>query len=180
MFTCMLVNGDMGGPLGVFLIMQRAPILWGPVINIDSIRLSSMPFSKVTEHSQALIHTFRMESSQIITADNLEYMLRCIGIHGSGDHCTNTLAKFVKRANVTELIANATENSDISSSVPSPIDDRILKEVYQVLQKRQRPPPLGGYPFKQNDHVSTKLGRLSPSPCKVCGSTNHWDKECPN
>ena len=24
------------------------------------------------------------------------------------------------------------------------------------------------------------MGKLPPSPCKVCGSTNHWDKECPD
>ncbi|EDR04615.1 uncharacterized protein LACBIDRAFT_330428 [Laccaria bicolor S238N-H82] len=112
MYTRMLVNGDMGGPLEVFLVMQRAPVSWGSVINIDSIRLSNPP---------------------------------------------NT-----------------------SSSVPSLIDEGILKEVYQVLLKRQRPPPPRGYPFKQNDHVNTKMGRLPPSPCKVCGIPNHWDKECPD
>ena len=26
--------------------------------------------------------------------------------------------------------------------------------------------------------MSTKMGRLPPSPCKVCDSANHWDKEC--
>ena len=34
--------------------------------------------------------------------------------------------------------------------------------------------------FSKNDHVTTKMGRLPPSPCKVCGSSNHWDKECPD
>ena len=32
----------------------------------------------------------------------------------------------------------------------------------------------------RNDHVTTKMGKLPPSPCKVCGSDNHWDKECPD
>jgi hypothetical protein len=26
----------------------------------------------------------------------------------------------------------------------------------------------------------TKMGRAPPSPCKVCGSANHWDRECPD
>ena len=34
--------------------------------------------------------------------------------------------------------------------------------------------------FSKNDHVTTKMGRLPPSPCKCCGSSNHWDKECPD
>lgn len=24
------------------------------------------------------------------------------------------------------------------------------------------------------------MGREPPSPCKVCGSSKHWDKECPD
>jgi hypothetical protein len=55
-----------------------------------------------------------------------------------------------------------------------------MKQVYQALKKRQRPPPKGGYPFAKNDHVTTKMGRAPPSPCKVCGSANHWDRECPD
>ena len=55
-----------------------------------------------------------------------------------------------------------------------------IREAFQALKKRQRPPPKGGYPYSKNDHVTTKLGRLPPSPCKVCGSDNHWDKECPD
>lgn len=62
-----------------------------------------------------------------------------------------------------------------------PIDESpTIKSVYQTLARRQRPPPKGGYPFKKNDHVTTKMGRDPPSPCKVCGSAKHWDKECPD
>jgi hypothetical protein len=56
----------------------------------------------------------------------------------------------------------------------------ILHKAYQVLKQRQCPPPVGGYSFPKNDHVTTKMGRLPPSPCKCCGSSNQWDKECPN
>jgi hypothetical protein len=24
------------------------------------------------------------------------------------------------------------------------------------------------------------MGKAPPSPCKVCGSANHWDRECPD
>lgn len=180
MYMWMLVNGDMGGPLEVFLVMQRAPISWGPVININSICSSSMLFSKVTEHSWALIHTSRIENSQIMTADNLSYMLWWICISGPTEHSPNVLTRFKKRASITELATNTIEDLVASLSSPSPIDDSILKEVYHVLQKHQWPPPPGGYPFKQYDQVTTKMGRLPPSPCKVCGSPNHWDKECPD
>ncbi|EDR02101.1 uncharacterized protein LACBIDRAFT_309988 [Laccaria bicolor S238N-H82] len=143
MYTRMLVNGDMGGPLEIFLVMQRAPISWGPVINIDSIRSSSMLFSRVTEHSRALIHTSRIENSQVVTADNLAYMLRRIGISGStdrtlaSDRATTSSTRFNKRANVTELTADPVDDSAATLPIPSLVDESILKEVYQVLQKRQ-------------------------------------------
>lgn len=56
----------------------------------------------------------------------------------------------------------------------------VIKQAFAALQKRQRPPPKGGYPFPKNDHVLTKMGREPPSPCKVCGSAKHWDRECPD
>jgi len=59
-------------------------------------------------------------------------------------------------------------------------DPEVLKEAFQVLKETQQPLPKGGYPYSKNDHITTKMGRLPPSPCKVCGSNNHWDKECPD
>ena len=59
-------------------------------------------------------------------------------------------------------------------------DDLILTEAYQVMKRRQRAPPPGGYMFTKNNHITTKMGRLPPLPCKCCGSSNHWDKECPD
>ena len=95
---------------------------------------------------------------------------------------------FVQEKSPYRRRANLVENSDtIPSSTPEVIDtvnintdEHILHEAYQVLQQRQRPPPKGGYPFSKNDHVTTKMGKLPPSPCKCCGSKNHWDKECPD
>jgi hypothetical protein len=73
-----------------------------------------------------------------------------------------------------------TQDCETSGHNVSSNDDAILKEAYQVLKQRQRAPPKGGYPFPRNDNVMTKLGHAPPSPCKVCGSKNHWDKECPD
>ncbi|KAJ7430271.1 hypothetical protein B0H11DRAFT_1943358 [Mycena galericulata] len=59
-------------------------------------------------------------------------------------------------------------------------DDLVLKQVYATLKDRRRPPPPGGYPFPKNDSVVTKLARLPPGPCRLCGSEKHWNRECPN
>jgi len=79
---------------------------------------------------------------------------------------------------VPEKQAYLLQLDELSPDSTSPSE--ILKEVYQALGVRQRPPPKGGYPYPKNDHVVTKMGRMPPSPCKNCGSKNHWDKECPN
>jgi hypothetical protein len=68
---------------------------------------------------------------------------------------------------------------EISSADPSD-GELTVRQAYAALKKRQRPPPKGGYPFSKNDHVMTKMGKAPPSPCKVCGSSNHWDRECPD
>jgi hypothetical protein len=95
-----------------------------------------------------------------------------------------------RRVNVTEVETEAVElkeEGEDSLHVPEEVTpaelldgEPTMRSVYQTLARRQRPPPKGGYPFKKNDHVATKMGRDPPSPCKVCGSTRHWDKECPD
>ncbi|KAJ7921322.1 hypothetical protein B0H13DRAFT_2318447 [Mycena leptocephala] len=61
-------------------------------------------------------------------------------------------------------------------------DEQVLKQVYATLKERRRTPPPGGftYPFPKNDNVVTKLGKLPPGPCWLCGSEKHWNRECPN
>ena len=54
-----------------------------------------------------------------------------------------------------------------------------MVECYQIAKKRQCPPPPDGYKFARRDNVVSTV-RLPPSPCKCCGSSKHWDKECPH
>ena len=83
---------------------------------------------------------------------------------------------------VAEDDNNVTEKEDLQAPTnqSEEVHDDMLQEVYQVMQRRQRAPPPGGYMFSHNDHVTTKMGKLPPSPCRCCGSENHWDKECPD
>ena len=70
--------------------------------------------------------------------------------------------------------------SPMEASNADRTEDQILAEVYQVMKRQQRAPPPEGYMFSKNDHVTTKMGKLPPLPCKCCSSSNHWDKECPD
>lgn len=159
------------------------------MINIDSIRSIAALYSKVMEHEKALIYASHMETSHPVIAENLLYNLRRIGISPSVGTTTRKQDFPSRQANMgktpglsgdtTIANANAEPEEVIHLETPSS-DDFLLKEAYQILKQRQRAPPKGGYPFPKNDHIMTKLGHTPPSPCKVCGSKNHWDKECPD
>ena len=172
----MLLSVDPGGPLEVFYIMRKAPISWGPILLLSNIKDSSELYSRVTEHEEALLESYRVSRGQQVplSLDGIVAHLKQIGMF-------QDKPSFQRRANLTENDhSNALPDCPMEQIVDNPPNQHILHESYQVLQQRQRPPPKGGYPFSKNDHVTTKMGKLPPSPCKVCGSANHWDKECPD
>ena len=187
MYTRMLVASDDGGPTEVYLVMQKAPISWGPILNLETIRSTSLLYSRATDHELALVHAAKYESSNVVTSDNLLYTLRRLGIQVDRNRPFDRSAKLVTSKDsksdreeevIHESFLNQLSQDECTQEINS--DPEVLKEAFQVLKKRQRPPPKGGYPYSKNDHVTTKMGRLPPSPCKVCGSANHWDKECPD
>ena len=191
MYTRMLVASDDGGPTEVYLVMQKAPISWGPILNLETIRSTSLLYSRATDHELALVHAAKYESSNVITSDNLLYTLRKLGIHIDKnrpfERSFDRSAKLVTSKNsesereeevIHEAFLGQLSREECTHEISS--DPGVMREALQVLKKRQRPPPKGGYPYSKNDHVTTKMGRLPPSPCKVCGSVNHWDKECPD
>lgn len=194
MFTRMLVQSDSGGPLEVFLVMQRAPISWGPVINIDSISNTSDLYAKVTEHEKTLVYSSRLEHSHLVTTENLAYTMRKLGLMVTPAQATSrredpSRSRPVRRANLGEAEPEGQEddkddtNEGMEDSPPSTLEidgDGSFKSAYEATKGRPRPPPKNGYPYPKNDHVYTKMGKLPPSPCKVCGSAKHWDKECPD
>ena len=186
MYTQMLVALDDGGPTEVYLVMQKAPISWGPILNLETIRSTSLLYSRATDHELALVHAAKYESSNVVTSDNLLYTLRKLGIHMDRNRPFERSAKLASKDSkserddevIHEAFLGQLSREECTHEISS--DPSVMKEALQVLKKRQRPPPKGGYPYSKNDHVTTKMGRLPPSPCKVCGSANHWDKECPD
>jgi hypothetical protein len=175
----MLANSDDGGPLEVFLVMRKAPIKWSTILVLENILSSEELFDKVNEHDEELVEAVRSRSPEALTAGNLISTPRRLGYQQGS---------VVRRANLTEIEAAPAEvdpegeSKEIAALTNPDAEDgaATIKEVYQALKKRQRPPPKGGYPFTRNDHVTTKMGKAPPSPCKVCGSPNHWDCECPD
>jgi hypothetical protein len=172
----MLANSDDGGPLEVFLVMRRAPLIWSTILVLENIQSSEDLYNKVNEHEAALVEAVKRSSGEMITVHNLASTLRRIGVNP-------TASSSSRRANLTiaeDLPLESEENEEGRSGTHLSDGWETIKQVYQTLKKRQRPPPKGGYPFSKNDHVTTKMGKAPPSPCKVCGSANHWDRECPD
>jgi hypothetical protein len=175
----MLANSDDGGPLEVFLVMRKAPIKWSTILILENIQSSEELYDKVNEHDEELVEAVRGRSPDSITSGNLIPTLRRLGY---------PLGSTARRANLTEVGTEVEDTPDpLKPSEEPALADlgeedgaETVRQVYQTLKKRQRPPPKGGYPFPRNDHVTTKMGKAPPSPCKVCGSPNHWDRECPD
>ncbi|KAJ6469236.1 hypothetical protein DFH09DRAFT_1111217 [Mycena vulgaris] len=175
MWVRMLISTDDGGPGEVYHIMEKAPVSWGPILILETIRSTSVLYSKVVEHEQALVHAWRSEASKMLTTDNLESALKSLGI-------SRERPKFVPRqahfsATQEQAVEEQLEDSDKEDSTP---EDAVLKQVYATLKDRKRAPPPGGYPFPKNDQIVTKLGKLPPGPCRLCGSEKHWNRECPH
>ncbi|RDB15449.1 hypothetical protein Hypma_004156 [Hypsizygus marmoreus] len=177
MYTRMLANADYGGPEEVHTIMLRAPLAWHSVLQVPTIRTTRELWAAVINNEKVLLHASRGASSNVITSDNLLPMLKKMGVNLDIKKPPPWIQnRTVHSTEFEEASTDVTSQSAINNEVGG----EMLKQVYQTFKKRQRDPPAGGYPFSKNDHVGTKMGRLPPSPCKVCGSKNHWDKECPD
>jgi hypothetical protein len=175
-----LANSDDGGPLEVFLVMRKAPIKWRTILVIENIPTTEELYKKVNEHDDSLLDAVKSSPTDVVTLHNIASTLRRLGFQQA------PASRAFKRANRAEVEDDLNSPSDPSAAEPEVQEETeedgevTLRQVYQTLKKRQRPPPKGGYPFAKNDHVTTKMGRAPPSPCKVCGSANHWDRECPD
>ncbi|RDB29278.1 hypothetical protein Hypma_014871 [Hypsizygus marmoreus] len=195
LYTRMLATADDGGPEEVRIAMLRAPLSWHSIIQASSIQRTVDLYSTISNNEKALIQASRVTAANVVTTDNLVSMLRRVGVNV--DQSKRPAPPQGSRPNTftPSKTAHAIDHSSEDVvEIPTPdelpkkletIDeyeggDALLSNVYQTFTKRQRDPPPDGYPFPKNDHVTTKLSRLPPSPCKVCGSEKHWDKECPD
>ena len=189
MYTRMLTSAKPGGKLEISLIMRRAPISWKTILVIGSIKSTKTLYTKVVDYEDALMDAWRRKttSTSAITVENLLPNLKRLG--WEPPRSTSSQANpggLPGDRRVLLTVAEEdereprTEDPHVQDEPQTQPHDDMLREVYQVMQRRQRQPPPGGYMFSRNDHVTTKMGKLPPSPCQACGSSNHWDKECPD
>ncbi|KAJ7864252.1 hypothetical protein B0H14DRAFT_3443600 [Mycena olivaceomarginata] len=180
-YTRLLTVSDDGGPDEVYQVMRTAPIAWSTILILESVKSVEELYDRINEHEEELVDVVLRSSSDVLTSHNLLPTLRRLGF-SSNQSSSFPFPRREKRANLTEADPEGeSEKSEANDDLGAlPEEESTVKNVYQTLARRQRPPPKRGYPFKKNDHVTTKMGREPPSPCKVCGSSKHWDKECPD
>ncbi|KAJ7429242.1 hypothetical protein B0H11DRAFT_2266488 [Mycena galericulata] len=178
MYTRMLVTTDDGGRGEVYHVLEKAPVSWGPILVVENIPSTMILYAKVVEHEQALINAAQSENSRIVTSDSLAAALKALGYTPERSRYTPKQAHLNTRDETPDVGRMSDEEPGTEEDETN--DDLVLKQVYATLKDRRRPPPPGGYPFPKNDSVVTKLARLPPGPCRLCGSEKHWNRECPN
>jgi hypothetical protein len=159
--------------------MRKAPIKWSTILVLENIQSTEELYDKVNEHDDELIEAAKGRSQETITVGNLISTLRRLGYQ---QNVTTRRANRAEADPEIEELGDGAESSETAALMELGTEDgaTTIRQAFQALKKRQRPPPKGGYPFSRNDHVTTKMGKAPPSPCKVCGSPNHWDRECPD
>jgi hypothetical protein len=175
-YARMLSSYEPGSPEELHLIWSKVPISWNSVVNVKNLRHSGELYPVIAQYSSSLLHSSQVESSQVLTVQNLESHLRKLGF-GS-----DNFRKSHRAAHLAE--SEEMEPSQTSSLLPTSPHRNLqtidfVAQVYAVAKKKQRPLPKKFF-FSKNDHVKTKMKKPPPSPCKVCGSEYHWDRECPD
>ncbi|KAF8146733.1 hypothetical protein K438DRAFT_1527065, partial [Mycena galopus ATCC 62051] len=178
MWTRMLVVSDDGGPGEVYHIMEKAPVSWGPILILENVRSTMTLYSKVVEHELALVNAWRNKGGRGLNPDNLLTTLKALGF--TPDRARSGEKRHVHFGS-TDVAPEEEEGSPADEVIfGDSNEEEVLKQAYATLKERKRPPPAGGYPFPKEDGVVTKLGKLPPGPCQLCGSEKHWNRECPN
>ncbi|PBK63534.1 hypothetical protein ARMSODRAFT_894322, partial [Armillaria solidipes] len=184
MYTRMLTQVTDGGAMEVNIIMRKAPIAWRPILNMSTISTTKQLLARMIEHSKALTHAAtRGDVNSRVNANDLVSALRSLGIEPP----RRPRFQAPKTANVASNASDKSpldgeEGVDLYEILEETVDDTdpsgsLLRSAYQVLKKKQRPlPKQYFFPMSNKD---TKLGKAPPSPCKVCSSPKHWDRECP-
>jgi hypothetical protein len=132
--------------------------------------------AKVVEHEAALVNAWKNEGGRGLNQENLVATLKSLGYSPDKPKYVQRQAHF-NSAEEDSYVPDSVEN-DIAFG--DSLEEGVLKQVYATLKERSRPPPTGGYPFPKEDSVVTKLGKLPPGPCRLCGSEKHWNRECPH
>ncbi|KAJ7669118.1 hypothetical protein B0H14DRAFT_3538749 [Mycena olivaceomarginata] len=149
--------------------MRTAPIAWSSILIVENIRSVEELYERINEHKEELVDVVARRQADVLTTGNLSSTLKRLGF-SQNSQSTTSFPRREHRVNITEVGTDADDveegernmehESGVDPSGLHPEEEPTMRGVYQALAKQQRPPPKGGYPFKKNDHVTTKMGGI--------------------
>ncbi|EJD43118.1 hypothetical protein AURDEDRAFT_126032 [Auricularia subglabra TFB-10046 SS5] len=183
-------------------VLVNSPPQWAYVLGDHNVRDTDELMTRVRQLGPSLIsaHIAGMEPSGEATAakidriveERLEVYLKKAGLQSvTRAPVSNTNNPFRSPPPAKPYHAHISDSTTLDDPSTSSFErapettpeivgasDSVFNMAHVLLTNgsKQRPPPVNGYPFKLQSTVVSKVA--PPSPCKVCGSAAHWDREC--
>ncbi|KAJ7086915.1 hypothetical protein B0H15DRAFT_950426 [Mycena belliarum] len=175
MYARILGAAQPGSMAEVRDVMRAAPMPWRTMLQLELIPNTATLQRAVAEREDELILAAK-PAAHGIGREYFEAEMRKVQrtLQEMRDN-RGPPSRFQKRSAAGANVAEADDLIDLVNPEAAPTD--AVAETYANEVRRQRPPPVGGYPYPR-DNTRTKLNRPPPSPCKYCGSEAHWDREC--
>lgn len=176
-------------PEEVFHVTMNMPLGWNQHLTPATIHNTTTLQLRAREYQDALINASVSTAANLVTADNIISVLQKAGYTrtgGNSGYSKNSNASGSSYRHYTPRTAHVTAHATEGLEEPEteeesiPNDPVITQQVFAVMKRKEAPPSRRGpFPFDKQDQVHTSIGRLPAWPCRACGSTNHWDRECP-
>lgn len=158
------------------------PVSWRTKLEHLNIPTASILQQTVKRMSKELIYEYERERDQssntrgTMSLQELSTMLRRLRV--DVPQARDSYPDRRQRAVAAHVVEEEGAEYEGEDNLVDP--SSYVPEAFSNVRRTQRPPPKGGYPFAKRDDIVTKMRNKPPSPCKSCGSANHWDRECPH
>ncbi|KAH7904398.1 hypothetical protein BJ138DRAFT_1106859 [Hygrophoropsis aurantiaca] len=162
LYSQILLNHAPGSEEEVRDVMRTAPISWKAILQMETIYDTFSLQKKVAEHEKELLHAVLSKNQSIVTKDNLSSLRKDLGISTNNRDRRNFKPR---TAYITEVESSAEDlcetithdqTQNINELDGRTSDELAVAEAFAVNRK-QRPPPKGGYLFPKADHVVSSV-----------------------
>ncbi|KAI4294379.1 hypothetical protein K525DRAFT_212787, partial [Schizophyllum commune Loenen D] len=162
----------------VELLTERLPAHWHHMLSTTTILSTDELKNRALEFEEELLAEGRRDHPSDLEGA-VAAALKRMGVYPRPRAARPNFSKPV--AYDAEALS-VVDEEEASGGEPSEEEDaleEVIAAAYQVVQQRTSSKPVS-YPFKARNDVKTTAKKLPPSPCRACGSPNHWNRECPH
>ncbi|KAL1666288.1 hypothetical protein GGF50DRAFT_17419, partial [Schizophyllum commune] len=166
----------------VELLTERLPSHWHHMLSTTTILSTDELKNRALEFEEELLAESKHDSQNDLDGA-IAAALKRLGVYPRSRVARNQFSKPSAFDVEAQPISHSNldqdeECQDECSGEDDPLEE-VIAAAYQVVQQRQPSKP-ASYPFKARNDVKTSAKKLPPSPCRACGSPNHWNRECPH